>query len=113
MFHHDLSALFDQDYNQDYDMTDLAETTHYGQSTAHADNILFNYEDPLKYANKYQFDPFQFNSPADMQFVDPHPVSSYVRSDGTVVDSYYRDGDGNPDTQLTKDEGGGWFRKDT
>lgn len=31
----------------------------------------------------------------DMHYVHPHKVSSYVRSDGTIVSGYWRDGDGN------------------
>lgn len=42
--------------------------------------------------------------------VKPHEVSGYVRSDGTYVEGYYRDGDGNPATQLNEKHGGGYFR---
>lgn len=47
----------------------------------------------------------------DSTFVNPHEVSGYTRKDGTKVDSYYRDGDNNPLTRLTKEDGGGYFRK--
>lgn len=30
-----------------------------------------------------------------IHYVNPHNVSSYVRSDGTFVSGYWRDGDGN------------------
>ena len=43
-------------------------------------------------------------------FVDPHEVSGYTRADGTKVDGYWRDGDGNPFTNRTKEQGGGYFR---
>lgn len=42
--------------------------------------------------------------------VKPHEVSGYTRADGTQVDGYYRDGDGNPNTQLTEQQGGGYVR---
>lgn len=48
---------------------------------------------------------------SDTTFVEPHEVSGYTRKDGTVVDSYWRDGDANPLTTLTKENGGGYFRK--
>lgn len=44
-------------------------------------------------------------------FVDPHEVSGYERSDGTPVSGYWRDGDGNTDVNLRKEEGGGYYRK--
>ncbi|HEX9060058.1 MAG TPA: hypothetical protein VF941_07745, partial [Clostridia bacterium] len=47
----------------------------------------------------------------DKEFVNPHHVNGYTKSDGTRVSDYWRDGDGNPGTSLTKDNGGGYFRK--
>jgi hypothetical protein len=44
------------------------------------------------------------------QFVDPHEVSDYVRSDGTEVEGYWRDGDGNTNIDRTIEQGGGYFR---
>ncbi|MDW0116251.1 DUF3892 domain-containing protein [Sporosarcina thermotolerans] len=43
-------------------------------------------------------------------FVNPHDVSGYTRGDGTVVEGYYRDGDGNTDINLSKEDGGGYIR---
>ncbi|MFD6209185.1 hypothetical protein [Peribacillus sp. NPDC060253] len=40
--------------------------------------------------------------------VSPGYVDDYTRSDGTAVSGYYRDGDGDPDTQLTVEQGGGY-----
>lgn len=48
--------------------------------------------------------------PENAAFVDPHEVSGYVKKDGAIVNSYWRDGDGNPLTQLTKENGGGYTR---
>lgn len=42
--------------------------------------------------------------------VEPNHVEGYIRGDGTVVSDYYRDGDGNPNTQLTAENGGGYDR---
>lgn len=47
---------------------------------------------------------------SDKTFVDPHHVNGYTKSDGTQVSGYWRDGDGNPNTTLTREEGGGYFR---
>lgn len=43
-------------------------------------------------------------------FVKPHGVSGYTRADGTKVKGYWRDGDGNPNTNLTLKQGGGYYR---
>ncbi|MCM3111732.1 hypothetical protein [Lederbergia lenta] len=47
---------------------------------------------------------------SDTHDVQPHHVDGYTRADGTVVSDYYRDGDGNPNTQLTEEQGGGYER---
>ncbi|MEW8996217.1 MAG: hypothetical protein AB2376_17390 [Clostridium sp.] len=47
---------------------------------------------------------------SDKTFVDPHHVNGYTKTDGTQVSDYWRDGDGNPNTTLTREEGGGYFR---
>jgi hypothetical protein len=51
-----------------------------------------------------------FDSGEDKVFVNPHEVSGYDRSDGTHVNPYWRDGDGNTNINLTADKGGGYFR---
>lgn len=43
-------------------------------------------------------------------FVDPHHVDGYTRQDGTHVDGYWRDGNGDPNIDLTKEQGGGYYR---
>lgn len=43
-------------------------------------------------------------------YVDPHYVSGYERADGTVVDGYWRDGDGDTSVNLSKEDGGGYER---
>lgn len=50
------------------------------------------------------------NQNSGIHEVKPHHVEGYTRADGTVVADYYRDGDGNPNTQLTEDQGGGYER---
>lgn len=42
--------------------------------------------------------------------VNPHFVDSYTRADGTFVDSYWRDGDGNTSIDLTLEDNGGYLR---
>lgn len=44
--------------------------------------------------------------------VHPNHVNGYTKTDGTYVHSYYRDGDGNPLTELTVDQGGGYLAHD-
>jgi hypothetical protein len=42
--------------------------------------------------------------------VEAHWVEGYVKADGTVVEGYWRDGDGNPATNLSSEQGGGYIR---
>lgn len=46
----------------------------------------------------------------DNTFVDPHQVDGYYKKDGSYVNGYWRDGDGNTSVNLTKSEGGGYWR---
>lgn len=41
-------------------------------------------------------------------FVNPHYVEGYTREDGTYVEGYWRDGDGNTDIDLDVHHGGGY-----
>ena len=52
-------------------------------------------------------DAVSSNDP-DLHFVNPHHVQGYTRADGTVVDDYWRDGDGDTSDDLTVNEGGGY-----
>lgn len=47
---------------------------------------------------------------SESEFVNPHEVKGYTRKDGTTVSGYWRDGDGDPTTVLTKENGGGYWR---
>ncbi|MCL7748751.1 hypothetical protein [Halalkalibacter alkaliphilus] len=46
----------------------------------------------------------------DLQFVEPHYVMSYTRNDGTHVEGYWRDGDGNTSVDRSFEDGGGYLR---
>jgi len=46
----------------------------------------------------------------NQHFVNPHPVSGYVRGDGTQVDGYWRDGDGNTSIDRGVEDGGGYMQ---
>jgi len=46
----------------------------------------------------------------DTHYVEPHYVNEYTRTDGTFVEGYWRDGDGNTSVNLTSEEGGGYLR---
>lgn len=69
---------------------------------------IFDQPDPLKHAHQYQFPKFDL-MPGE-HFVQPHFVEGYVRGDGTNVEGYYRDGDGNTDVDHSVSEGGGYSR---
>lgn len=47
---------------------------------------------------------------AQIHDVQPNWVNGYIRSDGVEVDGYWRDGDGDPNTHLTNEDGGGYLR---
>jgi hypothetical protein len=67
---------------------------------SHGNEYIFQHHDPLLHVNKFQFEPL------NLHIVKPHFVEGYVRADGTVVDGYFRDGNGygylrsNPDGVL-------------
>ncbi|OLO27070.1 hypothetical protein BTR23_21300 [Alkalihalophilus pseudofirmus] len=46
----------------------------------------------------------------DLHFVEPHYVMSHTRSDGTHVEGYWRDGDGNTSFDRAAEDGGGYLR---
>lgn len=50
------------------------------------------------------------SSNMEQHFVNPHEVSSYVRSDGTYVEGYIRDGDGDTSINRTVEQGGGYLQ---
>lgn len=45
-----------------------------------------------------------------VHFVDPHEVDGYYREDGTFIDRYYRDGDGDTTVNQSKADGGGYYQ---
>ncbi|WP_246188130.1 hypothetical protein [Paenibacillus tengchongensis] len=46
----------------------------------------------------------------EQHFVHPHFVEPYYREDGTYVEGYWRDGDGDTDIDLSMEDGGGYMR---
>lgn len=46
----------------------------------------------------------------EQHFVHPHFVESYSREDGTLVEGYWRDGDGDTQADLQVHEGGGYMQ---
>lgn len=46
----------------------------------------------------------------ELHFVEPHYVDAYIRKDGTYVEGYWRDGDGDTSVDLQVDQGGGYVR---
>ncbi len=46
----------------------------------------------------------------DAHYVEPHYVEGYERTDGTSVEGYWRDGDGDTSVNLTEAQGGGYIR---
>lgn len=67
------------------------------------------YQDPLKHVHNIQFQPCTIEM-ENKHFVNPHEVNGYTRVDGTQVDGYYRDGDGNTNIDRPAETGGGYNR---
>jgi len=70
---------------------------------------FMDYQDPLKHAYKHQFQPLVLDV-GNTHFVNPHYVNGYFRSDGTYVEGYFRDGDGNSAIDTPAEMGGGYIR---
>lgn len=117
-----LSDTFDHDFGQSNDLAlndhSSLHTNDYGISLPIDSNGLssydgmndfLDYQDPLKYAYKHQFPPLVMDL-GNTHFVNPHYVNGYSRNDGTYVEGYYRDGDGNPAIDQTVEQGGGYIR---
>ena len=114
-----VSDSFDQDFGHSHDLThsfgshDLAHYDHShhlvttGDSFNHG-NDIFHYQDPLKYSAQHQFQPLQLDI-GHTHFVQPHEVNHYIRKDGTQVEGYYRDGDGNTNINHPLSQGGGYY----
>lgn len=111
--HFDVSNSFDHDYG-------ISHTTPGGDFHHHTipqldinsfdrSHDFFHMSDPLKHAYDFPIKPFTIDL-GHTHFVKPHPVSGYTRADGTVVEPYFRDGDGNTSINLTEDQGGGYLR---
>lgn len=110
----EISNVFDQDHS--------SYSTHQGGdnhivtmgelSTMTVENVgqsIHHYSDPLKYANNLEFKPLNLTND-HTHFVKPHYVDPYIRKDGTLVEGYFRDGDGNPNIDTPLGQGGGYWR---
>ncbi|WP_394238309.1 hypothetical protein [Niallia oryzisoli] len=112
-----LSDAFDYDFGQPNDTmddtfheaNDSSLSNYHGISSYDGANDFMDFQDPLKHAYKHQFQPLTLELD-NTHFVKPHEVSGYIRADGTSVEPYYRDGDGNTMIDRTVEQGGGYFR---
>jgi hypothetical protein len=68
---------------------------------------LFNPFTQFLEGNSLEADSINTINP-EQHFVNPHQVSGYERSDGTYVESYWRDGDGDTSVDLQVEDGGGY-----
>lgn len=71
--------------------------------------IYMEYQDPLKHVHKMQFQPCNIHM-ENSHFVKPHSVDGYFRQDGTYVEGYYRDGDGDTSVNRPLEAAGGYTR---
>lgn len=107
-----VSDAFDHDYSNTFDSPAPIDGNPLTATPIGSDNNfasmqdVIQYDDPLKYASTVKYTPLDFH------FVEPHYVNGYLRSDGTYVEGYYRDGDGDTTVDRTEENGGGYFRGD-
>lgn len=103
---------FDQDFGN---RNELANFDHHQEliqanvSQYDYSNEFLDYKDPLKHAYKCKFQPFHLDM-GNTHFVKPHFVEGYFRQDGTYVEGYYRDGDGNTNINRPLEAGGRYVR---
>ena len=111
----DTSNAFDNDFGVTGDLVTSDSTpvdyieTSFGQ---HQGQEIFNFSDPLKHVHQFEFEPLNLDI-NNTHFVQPHYVDPYIRTDGTLVEGYYRDGDGNPDIDTPVNRGGGYMRSNS
>lgn len=105
-----VSDAFDHDYSNTFDIPAPFDGNPLTATPIGIDNNfssmqdIIQYDDPLKYASTVKYPPLDFH------FVEPHYVNGYFRSDGTYVEGYYRDGDGDTTVDRTEENGGGYLR---
>ncbi|WP_242276592.1 hypothetical protein [Bacillus cereus group sp. BfR-BA-01445] len=111
---HDLniSDAFDKQFSHSNDVINgthslASHQIDTGSFSVHDNSVLdsidiFQYADPLQHVNQFQMQP--------LHFVKPHHVDGYMRQDGTYVEGYWRDGDGNAQVNKTAEMGGGYVR---
>lgn len=106
------AGIKSQDFLNDQDLVVVENSNHvelYSGNNVVNGQDIFSYSDPLKYSNQVEFKPLNINV-GNTHFVESHYVDPYIRQDGTLIDGYYRDGDGNPDIDTPKNQGGGYLR---
>ncbi|WP_368503165.1 hypothetical protein AB3N04_12965 [Alkalihalophilus sp. As8PL] len=104
----DLHSPFDKDFASPSDFGP-AEVPMLEINAFQKTQDIFHSQDPLKQAYRFQFEPLNVKL-ENAHFVQPHEVQGYFRQDGTYVEGYYRDGDGNTSVNRTVEQGGGYMR---
>lgn len=106
----DISDTIDVDYgNKVFDNQDLQHDFPILDINSFSRQEIFCHNDPLKYAQQYEFQPLHIDM-NNQHFVNPHYVKGYIKQDGTYVDGYFRDGDGDTNINRTIEQGGGYMR---
>lgn len=111
-YHHDVAQAFDQDHTSSahstvYHPDATAFHPHHSNLFTHHD--VYQFDDPLKHVQSYNFKPLMLQMD-NIHFVHPHDVQGYVKKDGTVVNGYYRDGDGDTSVNRNVSQGGGYYQ---
>jgi hypothetical protein len=92
-------------------VVDLVDGVDVGDSTGNQQNLADGSSQATSHTGEVQIaSGVETSEDPGVQHVKPHEVSGYTRADGTYVEGYTRDGDGNPKTQLTEQQGGGYLR---
>lgn len=107
----DTSSSFDKEYSSltQFDAVSQPATQVLDINSFSHSSDIFQMQDPLKHAYRFEFEPMSINQ-WNSHHVTPHYVDGYLRQDGTYVEGYYRDGDGNTSINRTAEQGGGYAR---
>lgn len=119
----DVSDTFDNDFQEDspFHENDFEQDASFHDNDLYHQELpvldvnafsrqdIFDSPNPLAIADSYQCPALDLDF-GNQHFVEPHSVDGYTRADGTYVDGYFRDGDGNTDVNRAKEAGGGYFR---
>jgi len=102
--------MFQNKLKPAHDEVDPFDSLNDGSEATAWDTLPASHPFEETFSSEDLFDPADV--PSDTHFVNPHYVEAYARQDGTWVDGYWRDGDGDTHVDLHVEDGGGYMQSD-